>query len=149
MIGSIIEVLAILSASLFAGAAIYINAVEHPARMGFSTQVAATWWAPSYKRATVMQAPLALAGFAFGIAAWLLGAGAAWLAGALLIGSVVPFTLLGIMPTNRRLLDPGRDLDSAETRALLTSWGRLHAIRSAVSTAASLLFLLDLALRAA
>jgi hypothetical protein len=144
----IIEMLAVLSAAFFAGAAIYINAVEHPARMGFSTQVAATWWAPSYKRATIMQAPLALAGLAFGIAAWLLGAGVAWLCGALLIGSVVPFTFLGIMPTNRRLLDPARDLTSAETRSLLTSWGRLHAIRSAASVVASLVFLADLALRA-
>lgn len=146
---AIIEVLAILSAALFAGAAIYINAVEHPARMGFNTQTAATWWAPSYKRATIMQAPLAMAGFALGVTAWLLGASAAWLAGALLIGSVVPFTFLGIMPTNRRLLDPARDLASAETRSLLTSWGRLHAIRSAASTVASLVFLIDLAMRAA
>lgn len=147
MILPIIEILAVLSAALFAGAAIYINAVEHPARMGFSTQVAATWWAPSYKRATIMQAPLALAGFVFGIAAWLLGASVAWLFGALLIGSVVPFTFLGIMPTNRRLLDPARDLASAETRSLLTTWGRLHAIRSAASVVASLVFLADLALR--
>lgn len=145
---AILEILAVLSAALFAGAAIYINAVEHPARMGFTTQVAATWWAPSYKRATIMQAPLAMAGFILGTAAWLFGAGIAWLVGALLIGSVVPFTFLGIMPTNRRLLDPARDLASDETRSLLTIWGRLHAIRSAASTAASVIFLVDLALRA-
>lgn len=146
MVLPIIEIVAVLSAALFAGAAIYINAVEHPARMGFTTQVAATWWAPSYKRATIMQAPLAIAGFASGLTAWLLGASAAWLFGAILIGSVVPFTFLGIMPTNRRLLDPARDLGSAETRTLLDTWGRLHAIRSAASVVASLVFLVDLAL---
>ena len=143
----LIEVLAVLSATLFAGAAIYINVVEHPARMGFSTQVAATWWAPSYRRATLMQAPLAIVGFALGVLAWAFGAGIPWLLGALLLGSVVPFTFLGLMPTNQQLLDERRDLSSDETRRLLTRWGNLHAIRSVASTAASLVFLVDLAVR--
>src|SRR5215510_1571943 len=39
-----------------------------------------------------------------------------WLVAAVLIGAVVPFTLIGIMPTNHKLLAPGRDLGSAETR---------------------------------
>jgi len=50
------QFIATLSAALFAGAAIYINFVEHPALMGCDTKTAATVWAPSYKRATVMQA---------------------------------------------------------------------------------------------
>lgn len=57
------EFIATLSTALFAGAAIYINLVEHPARMGCDTKTAATVWAPSYKRATVMQASLAILGF--------------------------------------------------------------------------------------
>jgi hypothetical protein len=63
------------------------------------------------------------------------------LVGALLIGSVVPFTLIIIKPTNAQLLTQGRDLASAETRALLEKWGRLHAVRSVSSLAASLIFL--------
>jgi hypothetical protein len=34
------------------------------------------------------------------------------------IGAVVPFTLIVIMPTNHELLEPGRDLNSSETRRL-------------------------------
>ena len=71
----LIQAIAVLATTIFAGAAIYINLVEHPARMGCSTELAATQWAPSYKRATVMQAPLAVIGSLSGIAAWWLGSG--------------------------------------------------------------------------
>ena len=52
-----------LSAGLFAGAAAYVTFVEHPARMQCGIRLAATEFAPSYKRATLMQAPLAAIGF--------------------------------------------------------------------------------------
>ena len=129
---------------LFAGAAIYINLVEHPARMGCDTKTAATVWAPSYKKATVMQAPLAVLSFLAGVGAWLLGGGILWLIGAVLIGLVVPFTFIAVMPTNNQLLAQGRDLSSAETRSLLEKWGRLHAVRSALSFFASIVYLVSL-----
>ncbi len=139
-----VQFLAILATTVFAGAAIYINLVEHPARMGCATEIAATVWAPSYKRATVMQALLALIGFLSGLVAWLLGAGLMWLIAALFIFAVVPITLIIIFPTNRKLLAPGRDLGSAETRELLVVWGRLHAIRSVLSLIASVIFIWQL-----
>jgi hypothetical protein len=43
-------------------------------------------WRPSYKRATVMQAPLAIAGSLLAVAAWLAGAGYVWLLAGLLPG---------------------------------------------------------------
>ena len=140
----IFQFLAVLCCILFAGAAIYINVAEHPARMGCDTKTAATVWMPSYKKATLMQAPLAVISFLAGVAVWLLGGGLLWLIGAVLIGLVVPFTFIAIMPTNNQLLAPGRDLSSAETRSLLEKWGRLHAIRSALSFLASIVYLLSL-----
>ncbi|NPT45017.1 DUF1772 domain-containing protein [Paraburkholderia sp. 1N] len=137
----IAEFVAMLTCAVFAGAAIYISFVEHPARMQCDTRTAATVWAPSYARATMMQAPLAVLSCGAGIVAWSLGAGVIWLIGALLIGSVVPFTLIVIRPTNAQLLMQERDLTSAETRSLLDKWGRLHAVRSVLSLIASLLFL--------
>ncbi len=136
------QFLATLCCTLFAGAALYINLVEHPARMSCATNIAATVWAPSYKRATVMQVSLAILSFLTGIAAWLFGGGIMWLVGAVLIGSVVPFTLIAIMPTNHQLLAPGRDLASPETQVLLEKWGRLHAVRSALSLLASVVYVL-------
>jgi len=138
---SVLEFLATFSAALFAGAALYINVVEHPARMGLETRVAALQWAPSYKRATWLQAPLAIVSLLCGIAVWLMGGGIGWLVAALLVGAVVPFTFGVIMPTNHRLLEPGRDLSSAETRELLLRWGQLHAVRTALSLAGTVLFL--------
>jgi hypothetical protein len=92
-----------------------------------------------------MQAPLALVSLFAGAAVSVMGAGLGWAVAAVLIGAVVPFTFLGIMPTNQALLAPGRDLDSGETRALLVRWGRLHAVRTALSLAATLLYLYLLA----
>jgi len=132
---------ATLFCTLCAGAAIYISLVEHPVRMGCDTKTAATVWAPSYKRETMMQAPLAVLSFMSGVMAWLFGGGVMWLVGAVLIGLVVPFTFIAILPTNHQLLMPGRDLASIETRPLLEKWGRLHAVRSVLSLAASTLYL--------
>ncbi len=136
------QFVAAICCAIFAGAAIYINLVEHPARMSCGTQIAAAVWAPSYKRATVMQAPLAVVSFLAGLSAWLLGGGIMWLAGAMLIGSVVPFTFIAIMPTNHRLLEPGRDLASDETRTLLVKWNKLHAVRSVLSLLALVAYLI-------
>ena len=135
------ELLAALSTGLFTGAAVYINLVEHPARMSCGTDVAVTEFRPSYKRATVMQASLAAFGFLNAVVAWLLGGGFSWLIGGILLGSVIPFTLIAIFPTNRQLLDQNLDKNSALAHQLLTRWGRLHAVRSIVSLAAFLIFL--------
>ena len=135
------QFLATLCCTVFAGAAVYINLVEHPARMGCDTKLAATVWAPSYKLATLMQASLAIVSVITGSAAWMLGGGIGWLVGAVLIGLVVPFTFIVIMPTNNRLLEPGRDLSSDDTRLLLVKWGRLHAVRSGLSMVASVVYL--------
>ena len=51
-----------------------------------------------------MQAPVALLGAAAALGVWGGGAERGWLVGGVLLGSVVPFTFLGIMPTNRALL---------------------------------------------
>jgi hypothetical protein len=144
---STLEFLATFSGALFAGAALYINVAEHPARMGLDTRMAALQWAPSYQRATWLQAPLALVSLICGVVAWLLGAGPLWLVAALLIGAVVPFTFAVIMPTNNALLAQDRDLGSAETRALLVRWGWLHAVRTILSLTGAAVYLSALLIR--
>ena len=138
---SILEFVATLTGALFAGAALYINVAEHPARLGLETRMAALQWAPSYQRATWLQAPLALLSLVSGVIAWWLGAGTSWLIGAVLVGAVVPFTFAVIMSTNQKLLAPGRDLASQETRELLVRWGRLHAVRTMLSLAGTVVYL--------
>ncbi len=135
------ELLATLSSGLFAGASVYINLVEHPARMETGIRPALTEFAPSYKRATVTQVSLAVAGFLSALAVWRSTSDARWLVGGGLLVAVIPFTALVILPTNKKLLDPATadDLDLAER--LLTRWGRLHVVRSVLSLASLLIFL--------
>jgi uncharacterized membrane protein len=141
----IFEILATLCAGLFAGAAIYINAVEHPARMSLGTATALAEWRPAYRRATLMQAPLAIAGLVAAVGAWATGSGSTWLVGALLLGLVVPFTLVVALPVNRQLLDPAMDGDLDRAKSLLTRWNRLHGVRTVLSVVALALFLFGLA----
>jgi hypothetical protein len=137
----IAEFIAVLSCALFTGAAVYNTFVEHPARMQCGVELAATEFAPSYRRATVMQASCAGLGPLSSLAAWLAGASFWWLVAGVLLGSVIPFTLIVILPTNKRLLSPTLDKRSIESELLLARWGRLHALRSILSGIALLLFL--------
>jgi hypothetical protein len=74
MMQPIAEFISVLACALFTGAAVYITFVEHPARMQCGVELAATEFAPSYRRATVMQATCAAVGLLSSLAAWLAGA---------------------------------------------------------------------------
>ena len=50
------------AAGLFAGAAVYVSAVEHPARLSLPAHHAVAEFRPSYRRGAVMQAGLAFLG---------------------------------------------------------------------------------------
>jgi hypothetical protein len=99
----IAEFAAVLVCGLFAGAAIYISLVEHPARMECGVEMASTEFPSGYRRATIMQAPLAALGLLCSFIAWLAGATFWWAIAGVLLGSVIPFTLIVMLPTNRRL----------------------------------------------
>lgn len=133
--------LATLCSTIFCGAAVYVSIAEHPARIECGTQLAATVFGPSYRRAATMQASLALLATIAAIITWFLGGTVLWLIGAVFIFLVIPFTLIVIMPTNKLLLSGDLDKNSKTTSDLLDKWGKLHAIRSALSLLSSLLFL--------
>ena len=136
----VLEIIALLSCSLFAGAAIYINVAEHPARLECGVKLAATVFGPSYRRAAAMQASLALVAASTGLGVGITTGSYLWYVGAILIFAVVPFTFIAIMPTNKLLLDPERERTSEETYELLRKWGQLHAVRTGLSTVAAIVF---------
>jgi hypothetical protein len=133
--------LALLATALFTGAAIYVSLVEQPARMVCPIEVAIAQWRPSYKRATIMQAFLAIVGTLSGIGAGIAGAGPVWVIAGFVLSAVVPFTLFVMWPTNKRLEDPGLNTSSPDAHALLARWGNLHAVRSVLGLIALLLML--------
>ena len=134
--------LALMIAAAFAGAAIYINLAEHPARLGLPVGALLTQWKPSYTRGFAMQASLAVLGGIAGALAWWESRDGLWLAGAIVLVANWPYTLVGIMPTNLRLMATAPDSADAATRSLLERWGRLHAVRSVLGAIATLLFLM-------
>ncbi|MEO6029266.1 MAG: DUF1772 domain-containing protein [Candidatus Binatia bacterium] len=134
-----LELLATGCAGLFAGAAIYINLVEHPARVECGNALALHEFGPSYRRATRMQASLAVTGSLTALIAWLTGAATSFLVAGLVLGAVVPFTLVVLYPVNARLLDPTLAPTSPEADELLARWASLHAVRSLASAFAFVL----------
>lgn len=141
MLWQIAEFIAVLSCALFTGAAIYITSVEHPVWMQSGGEPAATEFALTYRRAAAMQATCSAVSLLSSLAAWLAGATLWWLIAGVLLGLVIPFTLIVLMPTNKRLLSRALDRGSAEAERLLARWGRLHAVRSVLGGLALLLFL--------
>ena len=136
-----IGLLALTTAAIFTGAAVYVNVAEQPARLTLDDRALLTEWKPSYKRGFAMQAPLALIGFVFGLVAWWQTSHPGFLMGAFAIIAPWPWTIFGIKPTNDALLETEVDKAGPLSRALIVRWGSLHAVRTGLGALATLAFL--------
>ena len=133
--------LALVLAAAFAGAAFYINFAEHPARLGLDDNSLLKQWKPSYDAGYTMQASLVAASGILGLLATWTGQNWHWLVGAALMLANVPYTFIGIMPTNHKLKAMSEADAGPNSRAMLVLWGRLHAIRTLLGISATLAYL--------
>lgn len=137
----IFGLIALVLAAAFAGAALYVNLAEQPARLELDDKSLLMEWKPSYSHGAWMQASLAAVSGAFGVGAALMTRDWHWLAGALLIWANWPYTLLVIMPTNNKLKAIANADAGPESRALIRKWARLHAVRTELGLLATLGYL--------
>ena len=141
---SLFYTIALAPAALFAGAAAYISLVEHPARLLLDDRPLLTQWQSSYAKALPIQSGLAIIGGVCGLAAWYLSTQWLWIAGSIALLGNWPFTIIAIMPTNKRLQAVHPEQAGSDTRAQLVAWGRLHDIRSLLGLASTVLFAIAL-----
>jgi hypothetical protein len=115
--------LALVLAAAFAGAALYINVAEHPARLALDDTNLLKQWKPSYDAGYTMQASLVAVSGALGLlAAWTSGDWR-WIVGAVLILKAIA------------------EIDAGPiSRSMLVSWGRLHAVRTVLGVIATLAY---------
>ena len=133
--------LALIAAAAFAGAAVYVNVAEQPARLTLDNRALLAEWKPSYANGKARQANLALVATALGLIAAYLAREWAWVLGAAIIFANWPYTIFVIFPVNNVLEATPIEAANAQTRTLIEKWGRLHAGRSALGIAATLVYL--------
>ena len=133
--------LALVTAAIFAGAAIYINIAEQPAPLQLDPGALLRQWKPSYARGLIMQSSLVIMSGVLGGLVYFGTWDWRWLLGAALILANWPYTLWVVIPVNKRLEATTPESANAETRDLVKTWGKLHAVRSALGLGATLVYL--------
>ncbi|KAK9761878.1 hypothetical protein K7432_012894 [Basidiobolus ranarum] len=130
----VIKAVSVTSSGLFAGAAIYITYVQHPALMTASPREMVNQFQVFYPRAAKLQATLALTAMVGSAGAAYLTERQIYIIPSVLFATVVGYTLLSIKKINTRLLTMKKEDPSPNVQQLIKTWGRKHFVRSVLSS---------------
>ena len=131
-----------VATGVIAGSAIYINFVEHPARMELDdVQSLHRQWRESFDRAKYMMAGTSLVPMASGIIAFAINQtkGKPWLITAGLLAFNLPYTAFAMKP---RVIESIYDYevagkkDPGEVRDTVDKWNTFHKVRTVVDLSA-------------
>ncbi len=127
-------------ASAFAGASLYCNLVEQPARLALDENAMIDEWKPSDRRGFALQGGLALAAAAFALLAFRSSSDIRWLVGALIVLASWPYTYFIVVPLNNRLLALFEPRAGDKARDLVRDWGRLEWGQTVLALSAAAVF---------
>ena len=131
---------ALIFSSAFAGAALYLNLVEQPARLALDDSSMMREWAPSDRRGFALLGGLSLVAALAGLAAFAQGSDIRWLVGGLIALASWPYVYFVIVPLNNRLLAAAPGQPAADSREIVTFWGLLEWGLFAIGVASSAVF---------
>ena len=132
--------LALAFAAALAGAGLYVNGVEQPARLALDDSAMLSEWGPSDRRGVGLMAALALVAAIAGLSAYFESHDVRFLLGAIIAASSWPYTVFVMGPVNNQILALApKDVGAA--RALVWQWGLLEYGQTAIAVAAAIAFL--------
>jgi Domain of unknown function (DUF1772) len=132
--------IALVFAAAFAGAAIYVNWVEQPARLALDEETLLSEWRPSDSRGVALLSTFSLAAAVAAFIAYFESADVRWVFGALVIIASWPYAFFVMTPLNNQILSlRGRDVAAA--RALIRQWGFIERGFAAIGLVAVAVFL--------
>lgn len=131
---SYLRILALIAAAAFAAIAIYISAVEQPARLALEARAQLIQWSSSFSGAMKIQGSLAILSGVAGGCLWWRSRNLFWLLGAALAFANWPFTLIWLSPINGTLLATAPDRAGAVAQSLIAKWGDLHLVRGVIGS---------------
>jgi hypothetical protein len=131
---------AFAAASLFLGAALYINFVEQPARLALGPRSSIREWTPSNRRGFIMLAALAIIAAIFAYMDFARGGDVRWTIGGTLIVLSWPYAYFVMAPVNILLYAAPPGAPARTIHELMREWGLLEWGQTAIGLLACCVF---------